>query len=117
LDYVNKHECSPSCVEIIRKNLKTKKQGMIVYRGHSPDAPTINANVPWFSTSKSKKIAKEQFSGEECCLFIIHIDDTVATIDVNSYVSARNEQEMEIIVMVVEHFTRRVIMTHLDLQK
>ncbi|MEX0598597.1 MAG: hypothetical protein WD512_19095 [Candidatus Paceibacterota bacterium] len=98
LDYVDKHECNPDCIEIIRKHLK-HKQEMIVYRGHSSDSPQINANVPWLSTSKSKKIARELFSGGECCLFIIHLDNTVPTLDVNSFVDGRNSHEMELIVM------------------
>jgi hypothetical protein len=98
IDYVDKHECNQDCIAIIRKHLKNKQE-MIVYRGHSSDSPIINANVPWFSTSKSKKIARELFSGQECCLFIIHIDNTVSTLDVNSSISARYPHEMELIVM------------------
>lgn len=95
--YVNQHECNNACMIIISNNIHEKRQ-MTVYRGHSEDAPTINTNVLWFSTSKSKDIAKKEFSDKNCCIFKIHLDSDVPSLDIKDYITGKYGYEKEVIV-------------------
>lgn len=67
----------------------------IVYRGHAEESNTIKPNM-WYSSSKYMKVAAEQFSGTNCCIFKIHLIN-VPCIDINSFVgdkiSDHNEED------------------------
>lgn len=98
--YVEEFECNAECSEIIRKNIKnTIHSELIVYRGHGK-SDQIRSNVGWFSTSKSKKVAKEEFSGKECCVFTIHVLENVPILDVYNHIpKGRVGHEDEILVL------------------
>lgn len=96
-NWVYKQDCNTHCRNIIKKMIKEKKQ-IIVYRGHN-SSPFIRTNVPWFSTSKNKEIVKKEFSRENCCVFKIHIQIDVPTLDVYKYLrKGKLGDEDEIIV-------------------
>lgn len=101
VNYVNKHETTNQEYKSIHEFCKTQpKQTKILYRGHDENTPRIDKR-DWFSTTSDKKIAKEEFAGKTCCVFIIHIVD-VPMIDVNHFVKDRIEKhkhENEFIVL------------------
>lgn len=68
-----------------------------VYRGHFNDKQ-INPSH-WYSSSKKMDVAHKEFAGKECCLFIIHLINTMG-IDVNAFVGNEigdKNQEEEVI--------------------
>lgn len=69
---------------------------MTVYRGHDY-GKIIRPNM-WYSSSKSDVVASTEFSGKDCCVFVIHLIN-VPCIDVNYYVKNNigdkaNEEEI-----------------------
>lgn len=54
-----------------------------VYRGHKK-SQTIRQNL-WYSASKSEKVAAEEFSGKDCCVFVVHLIN-IPCIDINYYI-------------------------------
>lgn len=68
---------------------------LVVYRGHIGNSE-IRYNSNWYSATKSKKVAKEEFSSGDCCVFTIHLVD-VPVIDVNKWLAHEigdyNEEE------------------------
>jgi len=71
-------------------------QSIIVYRGHTSSNSIYDSL--WYSSTKSYDIAKTEFSGEDCCVFKIHLIN-IPTIDVNEYVGSEighysDEQEI-----------------------
>ena len=75
---------------------------LIVYRGHK-NTPAINP-IKWFSTTTSLKIAKNEYSGMECCVFKIFIQPGIIVFDVHSLLESKGitlgkyKDEREIIV-------------------
>ena len=97
-NYVKYYECDGICSEIIRENIRDRGPS-ILYRGHKK-SDKIKNMVPWFSTSKSKKVAQTEFMGDKCCLFIIHLDNDVPVLDVNKHIGqTRMDFEQEFIVL------------------
>jgi hypothetical protein len=54
-----------------------------VYRGHN-DTDTIEPGL-WYSSSENINVAGNDFSGEKCCVFKIHLLD-IPTIDINQLI-------------------------------
>lgn len=88
INYVKEMISAPNSEVIKQFTLLQPPQSRTVFRGHN-NSKTINANVPWFSTSSSQDVAINEFSSikeNNCCVFIIHAVN-VPMIDVNYYIS------------------------------
>jgi hypothetical protein len=96
--YVVEQDCDRKCQGILLDAIKTcPPMTTTVYRGHR-SGTTIKKTI-WFSTSKSKKIAKEEFSSKDCCVFTIHLVN-VPALDVYKYIpKGRMGDEEEILVL------------------
>ena len=82
--YVVDQELKPtSSMRIERFCKKQPPQTVVLYRGHKREGDILGSR--WYSATKSRKVAKEEFAGETCCLFKIHAVD-VPMIDVNKHV-------------------------------
>ena len=88
VDYVKNQSFSIDNYMNIYNLLKNQKEKtMTLYRGNGDDKPhpdSINTGK-WFSTTQNENIAFEEFSGEKCCVFMIHILNT-KVLDVNKFV-------------------------------
>jgi len=71
--------------ELIIAEFCAKQQpiNITVYRGHDKNK-NIRPNL-WYSASKSERVAAEEFSGKDCCIFIIHLLN-VPCIDINALI-------------------------------
>ena len=99
ISYVTEQEYSKNkkMIELFLK--KQPPQTLTLYRGHMDDKE-IRKNT-WYSTSKSKKVAREEFAGKNCCVFVIHVVN-VPVLDVNKLVQNKigeYAEEQEIIVL------------------
>lgn len=96
--YVHEDECDKICRTVIRRVIQQlPPQSITVYRGHRSSREIRPTD--WFSTSKSKRIAKEDFSSGQCCIFKIHLVN-VPILDVYQYIPrGRVGDEDEIIVL------------------
>lgn len=83
--WVYESTCDDKCRQIIKNNIRDKQE-ITVYRGHGSEPDFINSNVHWFTTSKSKDVAKREFANAECCLFTIHVQIDVPILDVYKYI-------------------------------
>lgn len=63
---------------------KQSRVSMIVYRGHN-NVSEIRVNNLWYSATKSKKVAKEEFAANECCIFKINLVN-IPIIDINKFI-------------------------------
>ena len=86
INYVTNQEYAANKKIIERFCKKQPSQTITLYRGHMKSTE-IRKNI-WFSTSKSKSVAKDEFSGKDCCVFTIHIID-VPILDVNKHVGGK----------------------------
>jgi len=80
-----------------------KEESLVVYRGNGDDKDEPNKiyTGKWFSTTKSKDIAINEFSGTNCCVFKINILNC-KTLDVNKFVGKKIKNyadEKEILVL------------------
>lgn len=57
---------------------------MVLYRGHI-NSREIRYNSFWYSATKSKKVAKDEFSSGGCCVFKINLVN-VPVIDINKFI-------------------------------
>ena len=99
VNYITKQEYAENKKIIERFCRKQALQSMTLSRGHM-NSPAIRKNL-WFSPSKSKTVAKEEFAGKTCCVFTIHVLD-VPILDVNKYVKkniGKYADEQEVIVL------------------
>lgn len=56
----------------------------ILYRGHKKSTE-IRYNSFWYSATKSKQVAKEEFSSGNCCIFTVNLTE-VPVIDINKFI-------------------------------
>ena len=99
ISYVTNQEYGKNkkVIEIFCK--KQPPQTLTLYRGHM-NSTEIRKNL-WFSASKSKKVAKEEFAGKNCCVFTIHVIN-VPVLDVNKQVKGKigkYAEEEEVIIL------------------
>lgn len=100
IEYVTEQHLTPESIDGIHAFCKLQSpKTMTLYRGHD-ETPTIRS-AKWFSVTKSKETAKNEFAGKECCVFTIHIIN-VPMIDINSYIRSKirgYKEEEEYIVL------------------
>ena len=101
INYVKYHSSSIENYNNIYNLLKNQKEkDMILYRGNGDDKLDATSIVTgkWFSTTKNERIAHQEFSGDKCCIFKIHVINT-KILDVNKFVKDKisdysDEEEM-----------------------
>jgi hypothetical protein len=84
---------------------------LTVYRGHK-SSQTIRNNE-WYSSTKNLNVAVKEFTGDDCCLFIIHLIN-VPIIDINSLIKdeiGQYSEEEEIIFLGNGKFFKNEQMT------
>jgi hypothetical protein len=69
-----------------------------VYRGHGREDKHIRKTL-WFSTTTNKKVAKEEFAHDDCCVFTIHLRNVPIVNVYNHIERGRVGHEDEIIVL------------------
>lgn len=85
IEYVTEQKTSTYGNELIKNFCKQQNpQSLILYRGHKKSREIRETNN-WYSASKSKQVATDEFSSKTCCIFTIHLID-VPIIDVNAFV-------------------------------
>ena len=85
IEYVTEQKTSDYGNELIKNFCKQQNpQSLILYRGHKKSREIRGTN-DWYSASKSKQVAIDEFSSKTCCIFTIHLID-VPIIDVNAFV-------------------------------
>ena len=104
VDYVKNQSSSIQNYDNIYNLLKNQKEkNVTLFRGNGDDKKdpeSINIGK-WFSTTENEDIALKEFSGEKCCVFIIHVLNT-KILDVNKFVKDKisdYSDEKEIIVL------------------
>lgn len=104
IDYVKNQSSSIQNYNNIYNLLKNQKEkNVTLFRGNGDDKKdpkSINIGK-WFSTTEREEIALNEFSGEKCCIFIIHILNT-KILDVNKFLKDKigdYSDEKEIIVL------------------
>ena len=104
VDYVKNQSSSIQNYNNIYNLLKNQKEkNVTLFRGNGDDKKdpeSINIGK-WFSTTENEDIALKEFSGEKCCVFIIHVLNT-KILDVNKFVKDKisdYSDEKEIIVL------------------
>jgi len=104
VDYVKNQSSSIQDYNNIYNLLKNQKEKNVkLFRGNGDDKKnpkSINIGK-WFSTTENEDIALNEFSGEKCCVFIIHVLNT-KILDVNKFVKDKisdYSDEKEIIVL------------------
>ena len=74
---------------------KQEPVSLVLYRGHT-NSTEIRYNSFWYSATKSKTVAKEEFSSGNCCIFKINLIE-VPIIDINNFIGDKigeyNEEE------------------------
>ena len=86
--YVHEHEKPDVCIRtLLPIILQQPKRAITVYRGQD-NTPTINRlGIRGFlSTSKRKEVAREEFSKGGCCVFTIHVEADVPSLDVCQFI-------------------------------
>lgn len=86
IEYVTDHklDSKKNAINVIHQFcLKQPKITKTVYRGHN-EVDTIEPGL-WYSSSENKEISENDFSGQNCCVFMIHLID-VPCIDINHWV-------------------------------
>ena len=77
VDQITTSEVKESILNLLHKS---KRSNMTVYRGHGRSR-TIRDSI-FYSSTESEDVAREEFSGNGCCVFKINLVD-VPVIDVN----------------------------------
>ena len=111
ISYVTQQEYGKNKKMIETFCKKQPPQTLTLYRGHM-NSTEIRKNL-WFSASKSKKVAKEEFAGKNCCVFTIHAVN-VPILDVNKFVKGKigkYAEEQEFIVLGGGTFYKDKLMT------
>ena len=111
ISYVTNQEYGKNkkMIEIFCK--KQPPQTLTLYRGHM-NSTEIRKNL-WYSTTNSKRVAKEEFAGKTCCVFTIHAVD-VPILDVNKHVKGKigkYAEEQEYILLGGGTFYKDKLMT------
>lgn len=86
--YVHEFEKPQACINaLLPIILQQPKRAITVYRGQD-NTPIINRlGIRGFlSTSKQKEIAREEFSKGGCCVFTIHVEPDVPSLDVYQFI-------------------------------
>lgn len=113
IDYVTNQE-SRGNVKIIEMFCKKQvPKTVTLYRGHMKSQEIRKS--AWFSASKSKQVAKEQFSGKNCCVFTIHVMN-VPIIDINKVLKHKigdYAEEEECIILGGGSFYKNASLTEL----
>ena len=89
IKYVIDQKTTYASNQRIKKFCETQKpESLILYRGHK-NSTKIRPNI-WYSASKSKEIAIEEFSSGKgkCCVFKIHLID-IPIIDINKLIGSK----------------------------
>jgi hypothetical protein len=82
IEYVTNQQITPDGNQRIKDLCVTQKPiSTILYRGHK-NTPEIKYNQYWYSATKSKRVAKDEFASERCCVFKIHLI-SIQVIDIN----------------------------------
>ena len=94
IDYVIRHEITSEGYERIREYCeKQPPHSLILYRGHHEDSKVINKS-PWYSATKTKEVARNQFASKDCCVFKIHLVE-VPVIHINSIIGDKIGERMK----------------------
>lgn len=87
INYVTNQESNANATAIIEAFCrKSPPKTITLYRGHK-NTKNIRKSS-WYSATKSKSVAKHEFSGENCCVFTIHVIN-VPIIDINQHVKSK----------------------------
>lgn len=104
VDYVVNQSSNAINYKNIHDLIKNQKEKtLVVYRGNGDDKdePKKIYTGKWFSTTSSEKIAIDEFSGTDCCVFKINILNC-KTLDVNKFVEKKIKtyaDEKEILIL------------------
>ena len=104
VDYVVNQSSNAINYKNIHDLIKNQKEKtLVVYRGNGDDKDEPNKiyTGKWFSTTSSEKIAIDEFSGTDCCVFKINILNC-KTLDVNKFVEKKIKtyaDEKEILIL------------------
>ena len=95
--YVHDFEKRDECVKRILPVIMAQPgRELIVYRGQGNTPRIDRARIQGFlSTSKRAYAAKEGFSGKQCCLFKIHVESDVPSLDVYQFIEKKSMAEEE----------------------
>ncbi len=92
-DFQKRSDCVKRLLPVI---LAQPGRSITVYRGQGNTPRIDRARIDGFlSTSKNEKAAKEGFSGKQCCLFKIHVEPDVPSLDVYQFIERRSMAEEE----------------------
>ena len=118
INYVVNHEVNKEVESAIEIKCKMQTPRTIVlYRGHDK-TDEIRKNS-WYSATKSKKVAKEEFAGETGCVFKINVIN-VPIIDINQFVKneiGKYAKEEECIILGGGTFYKNVSLTEIGFKK
>jgi len=105
--YVSEHEGTDALPSIL-PFWPVNDEERILYRGQHEDDSEIRP-TQFISTTKSKKVAAEEFAHKTCCVFILHVMPGLRTLDVNSVLGAHHKHadEQEVLVEVGEFYTTK----------
>lgn len=102
--YVAEHEGTealPSLLPFWPINEKER----VLFRGQHADDSEIRP-VPFISTTKTKKVAAEEFAHDTCCVFVLHVMPGLHILDVNAVLGEhKHTDEQEVLVEVGEFYT------------
>ena len=87
INYVINQESNAKANAIIEAFCKkSPPKTLTLYRGHTK-SKNIRKNS-WYSATASKRVAKNEFAGETCCVFTIHVIN-VPVISINQHVKSK----------------------------
>lgn len=81
-DIVDKEKTVGERIQEILDYMPPLNKELIVYRGHK-DSPSYISPRKWFTSSLKHSIAKSEYSGNRCCIFEIHVQPGIQTLNVN----------------------------------
>jgi hypothetical protein len=88
-DTVDKEKKVGERIQEILNYMHPLNKELIVYRGHK-DSPSYISPRNWFSTSLKHSIAKNEYSGKECCTFEIHVQPGIQILNVNKFLKEKD---------------------------
>lgn len=87
-DIIDKEKTVGERIQEIINYTDPLSKELIVYRGHKNTPNTINPKT-WFSTTTSYKIAKNEYSDNECCTFKLFIQPGIIILDVHKLLKTK----------------------------
>jgi hypothetical protein len=93
IEYVTNQKTGQDSIKRIYEFCKLQQPiSITLYRGHKKSREIRNSS--WYSASKLKRVAKEEFAGTDCCVFKINVVN-VPTIDINNFVGDKINDYVE----------------------